>query len=502
MNYYLVGLLLPVLSFLLQSYPRLFNRFFGVDVWTRLLETDHVRNHHHRIPREKLAGQFIIDGYFDYPPVFPWLMSFISRDVIKKIQGFVAPFFDSFQVYFVFVIAYLLTQNVVFALVAQAIYVLTPIIVIENSYLTPRSLGYFIFSFTTICTLFAAPQGSWFWLTGAVLGSTLLFLTHRFAVQSFLFLSVFFTFFLDTVVFMKVFLVGFALAVVLTRGYYLRVLKGHLFNIYFWVCNLDFRYAHQVRGIVKKDTKVDTVNKMYLILSMFSPFAIFGLNPWAFSGVAAVALHLLGVIRLSSIMQIFTAWILFFYVFGVVVLKVRKLMPIGEGYRYMEFATVPSSILTAYLFFNLAKQFPPLIVFGFLALLALVSLGTILFMQVKTIIQDKNRSLSTEWMQMYAYIDSLKTPPRLVCIPHQNTTMTVYNSKAAVVVNADNPGLMRLDGVYPILTKTLGELTKEYSLTHALVNETFVTLSELGLSKNQVEHVSGTIQLVKLTPSS
>ena len=327
----LIPIIVPLLNFILQAYPRLFNRLFGVDVWTRLLETDHIRKNHHRIPREKLTGQFIIDGYFDYPPVFPTILSFIPKDKLLSIQGFIAPFIDSLQVILVYFIAYFITQNMYLALLAQFIYMLTPMIAIENSYLTPRALGYLNFSLATLPLLFYYYNGNiWFYVVG-VLFTSLLFLTHRFAIQSFFFITLFFSFFLNTGIFVQSFVLGFGVALLVTRGYYLRVLKGHLFNIYFWVKNLDHRFSHQVRGKVTKETKADFVNKIYTFLSVFSPIAIFGLNPWALSGFVTAYIAYNHILKLPPVFIGFTAWILFFYFLGVIVLKTKYLMPFQKN---------------------------------------------------------------------------------------------------------------------------------------------------------------------------
>ncbi len=495
----LLPLIIPLLSFILQSYPRLFNKLFGVDVWTRLLETDHIRKNNHRIPTKILGGQFLIEGYFDYPPIFPTILSFIPRTKLLHIQGIIAPFIDSLQVIFVFYLAYYLTGNQLLALTAQVMYMLTPMIAIENSYLTPRSLGYFNFSLAVVPLLLFVFQGNILFYILGVLFTSLLFLTHRFAIQSFLFIAIFFTFLLNTGVFMQSFLLGFAIAMLATRGYYIRVLKGHMFNIYFWIKNLDYRFAHQIRGVIKKNTKTDFVNKIYTFLSVFSPVAIFGLNPWALSGFGVLLSFQAGWLHQNPLYQAMSAWIIFFYVLGVVVLKTKKLMPIGEGQRYMEMATVPSSILSSYLLFELLKSPFSLLIKVLFVLLLLLNLSVILFIQIKGVIKDKNRSITSDLEKVFSFINKQNTRPRIVCIPHQNTTMTIYHTKAQVFVNADNPGLMRVQEVYPILTVPINELARKYDLTHALVKESFATLKELGLSQKKVVYESGDVKLVSLS---
>ncbi|HSW98155.1 MAG TPA: hypothetical protein VLF89_10095 [Candidatus Saccharimonadales bacterium] len=494
----LLAFLIPILSFILQSYPRLFNKLFGVDVWTRLLETEHIRKNHHTVPNYKLEDQFIIDGYFDYPPVFPTLLSFFPKKTLLHIQGFVAPFFDALQVLLVYYVTYYLTGNVQVSLLAQLMYMMTPMIAIENSYLTPRSLGYLNFTLAVLpLVLYYYSHQPIFFLLGIIF-TFLLFLTHRFAIQSFFFIMIFFTFFLNTPIFFQSFVIGFALALLITKGYYLRVLKGHLYNIYFWVKNLDYRFAHQIRGISKKSAKKDLIERIYQFLTVFSPIAVFGLNPWSLSGFLIPLAFYFALLPVSPILLTLAAWILFFYVLGVVVLKTKQLMPIGEGQRYMEMATVPSSILSSYIFFQLLNtQFKTPAVIILVALL-LFTFVLIIVIQIKGVIKDRNRSITEDLVNIFEYINKQKDTMRIVCIPHQNTTMTVYHTKAQVLVNADNPGLMRIQDVYPILRMPVKELAKKYHLTHALVKESFATLKELGLSQKDVIFSSGDVLLVQL----
>jgi hypothetical protein len=493
-----ISILIPILSFFLQAYPRFFKKSFGVDVWTRLLEIDFIRKNNHTIPQEKLQSQFIIDGYFDYPPIFPWMLSFFSKETLKNIEGYIAPFFDSLQVLFIYPIVMILTGNSLLAVVAQGIYALTPMIAIENSYLTPRSFGYLNFSLVTISLLGYYYYGDISLLLASLVFGTAIFLTHRFATQSFLFITIFFTYYLNTALFLQIFLAGFAMAVILTNGYYLRVLKGHIANIYFWVLNKDYRFAHQVRGLVKEKKQQDWVGQIYMLLQLLSPIALFGLNPWAFSAFIVLGLHYFGWLLIPPILLTFAAWIIFFYVFGAVVLKSKYLIPIGEGQRYMEMATIPSAILSSYLFFRLPEVIPGLWVWIGFGCLIFYCLASILFIQIKGVIVDKNRSVDDNLRKVFDFINKQKKKMRIICIPHQNTTLLIYHTEADVLVNADNPGLLKLTDVYPVLRSSLPDLKRKYKLTHALVRTNFVTLKELRINKSQVLFSADDIKVVTL----
>ncbi|MBI2196482.1 hypothetical protein HYU45_02600 [Candidatus Daviesbacteria bacterium] len=40
---FIIGLIISALSYIFQIYPRIFNKYFGVDVWSRTIEADYVK---------------------------------------------------------------------------------------------------------------------------------------------------------------------------------------------------------------------------------------------------------------------------------------------------------------------------------------------------------------------------------------------------------------------------------------------------------------------------
>lgn len=490
-----LGVVIPILGFILQSYPRLFNRSFGVDVWTRLLEIEAVRNANHRIPKKVKKG-FIIEGEFDYPPVFPFIFSFLSRKTILKYQGFISPLIDSLQTLLVFIVSYQVTQSMPISLLAQLVYILTPMIVVENSYLTPRSLGYLCFTIAFYPLVIYLFSPSTFVLCIGIATGVLLFLTHRFALQSYFFLCIFMFAVTTSIHFIAVPILSFMLSVIITRGYYLKVIYGHLSNIYFWVINYKYRFAHQVYGL-RKNKKEDWVASIYKLLSEFSPIFLLFTNMWAASAFIYLYITASGVLDEYPIFSYFALWIGFFYVMGAIVLKFKFLIPIGEGQRYLEMSTLPASILTSYLvfyFYNIYGLIVPVIA----SILLFGNLALIIFIQIKGVIKDKNRSLTPELEKMYSYINKLPGKPRIICIPHQITTMTVFNTKAEILVNADNPGLMRLSKFFPILAVPLSELKKEYKLDFLLLRESFAKEKDLVGRGTKVVYQISDIKLIRL----
>ncbi len=489
--------IIPVLSYILQTYPRFFNRYFGVDVWTRLLEIDHVKKSSHKIPG-KIQRGFIIDGKFDYPILFPWLFSFFPKKALLKYQGFVSPFFDALQNILLFYIAFSLTHSVQIAFVSQAVYTLIPMIPVENSYLTPRSLGYLMFTLSFYPLLLFYNSSELIYILLSVTFTTILFLTHRFALQSFIFICFFFATVTGSLIFLAVPVIGFSLATILTKGYYLRVATGHLYNIYFWTKNYRYRFSHQLHGLTSRK-KLDWVGTIYFLLSEFSPIFLLMTDVWVISAFIYFYYFLTGTsLEIQNSMFYFMSlWVIFFYALGAIILRVKILVPIGEGQRYLEMATVPVSILSSVLLFHFYDSYGIIAIIGF-AVVALGNLGMILFIQIKGIIKDKNRSLTTELLDLFTFINKIPGKPRIICIPHQITTMTVYHTKAEILVNADNKGLMEIMQFYPVLKLSIEELKSKYKLDYLILKESFAKLEELKLKKAKVVYNLNGMLLIKL----
>ena len=495
---FITSLIIPLLSFILQTYPRFFNKYFGVDVWTRLLEIEHVKKAKHRIPG-KISKGFLIEGYFDYPIIFPWIFSFFSKKKLLKVQGLVSPFFDALQNIFVFYITYMLTYNLQTAIISQIVYSLIPMIPIENSYMTPRSMGYLGFTLALMPLLFFQSTHNIAFLLLGFFFTCLLFIIHRFALQSLIFASIFLTIFDKSPIYLTNLILAFVVIVIVTNGYYLRVAKGHFFNIYFWVKNYKYRFAHQIYGN-QEGKKLDWVGRIYKLLSVFSPIFLFGINLWMLSGFIYLFFSInKQFISLPNnpIFIKFSALIIFFYIFGAIILKFKRLIPIGEGQRYSEMTTVPAAVLSAILFFTLYAKYG-LIALSIFIILCCINLILILTIQIKGVIKDKNRSVTKELLDAFTFINKLKGTPRFICIPHQNTTMTVYHTKADILVNADNPGLMKIQDVYPILKKDINQIKKKYKLDYLLLRETFVPLKALKVRNAKIIFKSGDVLIIKL----
>lgn len=503
---FLIGIIIPILSYIFQSYPRFFNKYFGVDVWSRMIETDYIRKNGHRIPMKKISDGFILDGYLDYPPALPWMLSFIPKEKLFRIQGFIAPLFDIIQNYIVFLITLQLTNNLYAAILSQIIYATIPLTVLENSYLTPRSLGYlnFTLAFYPLLLYSLVPKPHYFVFGFFFL--TLLFFTHKFALQSFLFISIFLSVITKNPFYLLIFLAGMITAIIISKGYYFRILNGHISNILFWVKNYKYRFSHQVRGLTFPKKK-DLVGRIYSNLGAFPPLSLIATNLWitiplflfiVFKFHLPIEIPLVPYSLRDPLMLMVYVWIFFFYVFSSVVLSIKKLTPIGEGQRYVEMSLAPTAIISAIAFFVFVNSPYRNIAILVYSCILIINLFLSIFLQIKGIIEDKNRSMTKDMNEVFKFINKLKPKPRILCIPHQITTMIVYNTKAEVLVEIQAGDLRRIDDVFPVLQKPISEIAKKYALNLLVIKKDYVEAKELNLKMKSLIFETETVQVFKI----
>jgi len=477
MEIILLSLIIPLLALIFESYPRFLNREFGVDIWTHLL---YLKEYHKQkgIPR-KIEDGFLVSGTYDYPPAFIFILSKFPFRLVEKYEFLFSPFFDAIHLILIYIIAYYLTGNIIIALLTQFFYTLTPIIILENSSATPRSMGYTLFTIVLISLFLFNINGSYIYLLSAVISGSLIFLSHRFTAQGFLFFSIFLTILQRNFIYSFVFIVCFIFALILSKGFYIKVLKGHMGNLIFWYKNINFRFAHQVKGNYEEYKTKDFIFRLYNQFLKFPPFIFAITNPWTLPSIFIILLGL----SATPITKFMLAWVIFSYILALLTTWIPKLRFLGEGQRYLELSAFPAAFLSSLLLISLLKTNYGSLAVILYSFISLASLITIIVIQRKGIIKEKLRTLTPGMKSMFKYLKNMKNKPDLLCIPHQITTNTIYHTDCRVFVNADYAGINKISEVYPYFTKPIPEVMKKYRLDMILLNSDYAKIEDLKLRK-------------------
>lgn len=489
---FFLSFVIPLFAFFFESYPRFMNRKFGVDIWTHLL---YLKEYHKQkgIPKN-IANGFLIPGSYDYPPVFIFILSKFPFKAVERYEFLFSPFFDFLHISLFFWIVYSTTQSLQLSFITQALYVLTPIIVLENSSATPRSLGYTLFTIVFVCLFIYGIKGEWLFFVLAILFGSLIFLSHRFTTQGFLFFCIFFAILDRSFFYIVAFVVSLVLAVVLSKGFYFKVLKGHIGNLSFWYKNIEYRFAHQVKGNLKEYKTQDFIFRMYNEFLKFPPFVFTITNPWT-----VASLYFFFTTFSDNPLFAKFAWLVMFsYVVALATVWIPQLRFLGEGQRYLELSAFPAAFLSAYVLIHFMETQLSFWVLSGYALVGCFALVTIVFIQRKAIIKEELRTVTESMEEMFAFLRSFKKKPRLLCVPHQITTNVIYHTGCPVLVNADYATIEKISEIYPYIKVPISYIMKKYNLEMILLNNDYSSVKDLQLTQYTIIKQIGNFSLVKV----
>lgn len=500
----LVGISIALISFIIQIRPRFTVRQFGVDGWRHLMVGDYIRENKHY---PKWMDKFLIESPSDYPPGLRFLLAAFPKEFIKKYEWLVSPAIDFIHNLFIFGFVYFLSHSLSLAVLAQIIYLSAPLTIMENSNLSTRSFASLLFSLTFIGILLFSITNSWLLFIYCVAMVCVLLLSHRMSVQTIFFTCIFFSLYELTFVYIGIYLAGTLLAIIVSKGFYLKILKGHLAMLEYWRQNIEYRYAHEVRGLPKKGQKSDDmVFNLYQKVRSAPFIAVFAANPAIVLVFLFIILRMInGDVVYDGLPQILVAkfipWSIFLLAVGITIRSFKCVEHMGEGERYIEYAGLPIAVigaLTVYYLYSITPVFT-VIAFGFLILFT--ELIPAFYIQQKVIINDKERSVSKDLWEIFEYIDKIDGEVRLMCIPQLMSTSVMYFTKAKTLCTDNSIShITDLADVLPIIKKPLGEIFKKYNINYLLLNEHYAKLDELKLDKKDIDIVKekGTFLLLKV----
>lgn len=478
-----LALILPVFAFIFEIYPRILNRKFGVDIWTHLL---YLKEYHKQrgLPKN-IENGFLVSGDYDYPPIFILILSKFPLKLVERYEFLFSPFFDSLLILLIFFISFYLTHNIYLSLLTQTIYTMTPIIILENSSATPRSLGYSLFTILFLLLFLFIQNGQMALLLTALFCGTLIFLSHRFTAQGFLFFSLFFSIVEKNLIYFEVFGVSLVLAVVFSKGFYFKVFRGYIGNLTFWFKNIKYRFYHQVRGSYKEHNTQDFIFKIYNQFLKFPPFVLAITNPWTIPPLYMFFFYE----TLDPFLMRLLLFVIFSYALAITTTWVPVLRFLGEGQRYLELSAFPAAFLSSiFLFKHLGSDLGRILIIGYI-LVGLASLVTTITIQRKGIIKDRLRTITPEMAQMFIFLKKLNNKPKLLCIPHQITTNTIYHTGCRVFVNASYATIDKISEVYPYIRRPISEIMKKYNLDMILLNEEYAQAEDLKIKYRIIKKI-------------
>jgi len=488
---YLVAIPLAFVSAFIQAWPRLKNRYFGIDTWRHLAVAEFYRSRRHN--PSLVFDRYLIQNASDYPPVLRFLLSLFPGRVLLKWQWMVSPTIDVIHNMIVYATVYAVTESVIAALVAQIAYMLTPIIIMQNSSLTTRPLASLLFSVLLLMELQFAIHSDWVWLFPCLGVATVLFLTHRMALQALLVLSIVFSIFYGAFFYICVFVGGWVLAVVVTKGFYWRVFIGHMAMLRWWSRNIHNRYAHQIRGLPKKrENSGDAVFRIYQYVRKAPFVAILMANPFVLFAIVFLLDRLLGLSLFETLawgkeIEFFSVWVVTLVMVGIAIRQVKQIEWAGEGERYGEYGALPAAVMVAVVLLASDNEVWFWVVLSCIAVFG--GLLPALYIQWNVVAGDTDRSMTDDLRGALAWIDQQGEGKRLMTFPLSLADFALYFSTAKVLSTDSSFGhLNHYDDFFPVLQLPVRDICIKWDLDFILVNNNYVGYGELGFSDRAVAY--------------
>lgn len=309
----------------------------SADTWIFLIDAKKIREHGF-----KLSSRFReddVEAYRYYPPLFFYLLAVVPERFVKPMVKYGPALADAFIALILTISTMLITNNIVLAALAAGVYLSSPMIFQQTFCFCIRPLSILLVSLIYLFSL----NFSWFnFLVISVLVVFILLL-HKFAAQVVLFTSLAFLF-IGRFDYLLSVAAGFLISLVISRGYYLKVLKAHL----------DHLKSSYLKQFVYSRT--ESLLRKTAALAIYCPWILF---------FAASIFVLLGNVFSASLISSFV-WIITLVLFALLT-NFWKFRIVGEGWRYLGYMVFPLAFWVAYAVnysSNLLWVYPPFIIVG------------------------------------------------------------------------------------------------------------------------------------------
>jgi len=466
-------------TFAVRSGPRWGRVYQGIDTWFHLKLADVMRTQR-GIP-VRVEG-FLVGDTYDYPPALSRLLSFLPRPFAERYQWAMSPATDVIHAVVIFAAAAWLWQNWAAGAVACAVYLAMPIPLSESSELSPRSAGALFVSITAIATIVFDRTGGWPWAACAMLAVAAAALTHRMSTQTLIFLLALMSLAMRSLAYIGVLGGGLLLAIVLSRGLYLRVLRGHLAELRFW-------RQHVLRR--------DDADPLKLLLGprasreraplwragVTSAYGLIRNTPY----ICAVPIAYFSRWDTDKIAPLLW-WAGIVYAAFLVTTYVRPLRFLGQGYRYLAHIALPVSAVAAGYVTQLRTA--PWYVHAGMGLLAVIAI----------------RETAAHWQRihrggaarisddLWAMLDDVRGLPRdgIVCVPMALASPVAYFTGRSVLRHYSSQAMNRLSSFYPLVSAPLDDLAREFDGSYIILHE--------GCSRGSALSMSGAREIARHGP--
>lgn len=366
---------ISILIVIIRIWPILYPGMFeSSDSWFHFWRTVEIERNHLKIP--KVNKQFILKGRTCYPPLLHYLILLFPAPNRHRWAHLISPIADLLAVLF-FIVLYtkelwILSPNDLF--LAISVYFLSPMLL--QFHATPiysvkaRNLGRFFLIGSLVFLHLYETTSNWSFLLLSSLFFGLILITSKFALQAYLFIVFVFIFVYPEI--LIVMTTGFLLALIISRGFVIHVLKEHIAHqkMYFRkmkyyttasvINNLeDIYFIFNIKNIFKKPLSY----AKHVFYNITFTRIIFLMPDYFICLFLLCGGHLDGKRLFQADNYFLIVWLLACSL-AFIITSFKAFVSLGQSYRYLEYALFPGTLLLVQIeFFNRFQSIWHLIVF-------------------------------------------------------------------------------------------------------------------------------------------
>jgi hypothetical protein len=430
------------------------------------------KDNNHRIPKN--LNQYIF-GKNVYPCFLSWVLSFVPmKYIIKIIDKYFNHFIDYIQFSLLFFIAFFFTKDPLISFFGSILFIISPTFLLYKSrtfLLSSRALGNLLISIFMILSFLFIKYNYTPYAFILVFLVALILLSHRFASQVLFFLSLFLIITYDPT-FIIIFIFGIFLAVLLSKGFYIQIFRGHIGQLYYFkksdnkndMVRGESEFLKMIKFLINPLKNKEKIKNRIAFGIMYTPTLLF--LPYAIYYIVINNISYMHHFSYFLLWSIFCFLLMLFTSF-----KMTRFL--GQQDRYLEYSLIPLAYLSSYV---LTYDFSVLTLVLYLLIL-IISISINLRYYFSNLRKSKDEKIDIykkSKKELIKFINELP-PSRLVTIPLNLSHEIIFLSKHKVLFNA---GAMDIGTVknfidicpyfpYPDIQK----LTKKYQIRYLIIEK-------------------------------
>jgi len=472
-----VGALILAAAFLLRVAVHAGRSPGGVDTWYYLAYADAFRA---RPGLDVRLPQYLLqDERQSYPPLFPMFLALLPKSWLRRWFWAVSPAIDCAHLALLYWLAFKITASLPVAAVTGCLYAFTPHLVAETRSLNGRSFGALLHSVAMVLALrFVSYDDPWPWLPVALLAGAAVLLASATSSSGYGFACLVLSVVFGDARYFLVAAGSIALAVILSGGHFLRVVRNYLQAVEYWRRNRRLFGAHPIRHspVYGAGASADPppVRPGFLGGSLAQEMLrLLGENPF----ILALPFAPKGVPPWGTRLYWWSVGLVFLSVLATLLPPLRAF---GPGRGYLKAAVFPTAYTLGVGIGTVRGFEDPVGVATLLCLLASVAAIGFFYLYSRRQVTERTASVPGGLARAVRQLASLPEGGFL-CLPYMYADYACYHSKKPVVWGGHCGDLRPLEVLAPVISRPIPELLREYGARYVLIDTLYVDPAELGL---------------------